>query len=65
MQVLGLCLYLQERLEFEDVIGQIFRLLYAEADVLADETARECEKFIRVAFLDVQEWNSPLLDLCR
>ena len=33
--------------------------------MLADETARECEKFIRVAFLDVEEWNSPFLDLDR
>ena len=33
--------------------------------MLADQTARECEKFIRVAFLDVEEWNSPFLDLDR
>ena len=56
-------LYLQKRLQFEDVVGQIFGLLDAESDVLADQTARECEKFIRVAFLDVEEWNSPFLDL--
>ena len=56
-------LYLQERLQFENAVLQIFGLLDAEADVLADQTTRECEKFIRVAFLDVEEWNSPLLDL--
>ena len=56
-------LHLQERLQLKDVVAQTFGLLDAETDVLADQTARECEKFIRVAFLDVEEWNSLSLDL--